>query len=74
MNTVRAILAVLTIIVLLVGTLAGVDRHTAPFAILPLVCLLLISIASFRLAPHKEDLSESTASPRLLATRAPPVC
>ena len=74
MNTVRAILAVLTIVVLLVGTLAGVDSHTAPFAILPLVCLLLISFASFRLAPHKDDPSESTASPRLLATRAPPVC
>ena len=73
MNTIRAILAVLTIIVLLVGTLASVDSHTAAFAILPLVCLLLISIDCFRLAPHNDDLFELTASPRLLATRAPPV-
>jgi hypothetical protein len=72
-NIVRILLAVFAIVVLLVGTLSGVDPHTPQFAILPLVCLFLESSLAVRFTPHEHDLLELTASPRLLAARAPPL-
>jgi hypothetical protein len=72
-NIVRILLAVFAIVALLVGTLSGVDSHTPQFAILPLVCLFLASSLSIRFTLHERDLPELTASPRLLAARAPPL-
>ena len=72
-NFVRILLTVLAIIVLLVGTWSSIDSHTVQFAILPVVCLLSAGSLSLRFTPHKDDLLELTASPRLLAARAPPM-
>jgi hypothetical protein len=72
-NIIRILLTVLAIVALLVGTLSSVAPHTAQFAILPVVCLLSASSLTLRFTPHKDDLLELTASPRLLAARAPPI-
>jgi hypothetical protein len=72
-NFVRILLTVLAIVVLLVGTLSSVDPHTVQFAILPVVCLLFASSLSLRFTLYKDDLLPLTASPRLLAARAPPI-
>jgi hypothetical protein len=73
MNTLRIIFAVLTIVLLVVSSLSTVSPHDVQFAILPLFCLFFGFAACRSCEPDEGGFAELPASPRILATRAPPL-
>jgi hypothetical protein len=73
MNIVRIIFAVLAIVLLIVSTLSSLDPGNVQFAILPLVCFFFGYIVSCRFEVNDSISAGLTTTPRLLATRAPPL-
>jgi hypothetical protein len=73
MNTLRIIFAVLAIVLLVVSSFSTLNAHDVQFAILPLVCLFFGFAVSRSCEPDEGAFAELAASPRLLATRAPPL-
>ena len=70
MNSLRIIFAVLAIVLLIVSSLSTLNQ--VQFAILPLVCFF-VGFASRSYEPDEGGFAELAATPRLLATRAPPL-
>jgi hypothetical protein len=71
-NILRILLVVLAIVILL-ATLSSIDPHTSQFVVSPVLCFFFVLAISFRSALYRDELTELTAAPRSLATRAPPV-